>query len=161
MMNNNLILNKALLDQGYLLLDFPLEETVRDLVIKKDWIHLDLYFKNQCQKGSTLHSFLNSILEFQFLEHIIAIRSAPHDEDGIWHDDGSRLLGFSLSLNLDPASISGGELRFKPKSSKDMIEFSPLAYGKIVIFLSGLWGFEHQVGRVKTGERIVIAGWCS
>ena len=161
MMNNNLIKNKTLLDQGYLLVDLPIEEIVRDLLRKRDWIGLDLYFKNQCQKGAPLHSLLESLLEFNCLEHIIAIRSAPDDEDGIWHDDGSRLLGFSLSLNLDPTSIVGGALRFKSKTSSELVEFLPQPFGKIVIFLSGLWGYEHQVGRVDAGERIVIAGWCS
>ena len=160
-MDSSLIKNKLLLTQGYVLLDFPLEEEVRDLLINRDWINLDLYFKNQCLKGSALHLFLSTLVEFNSLEHIIAIRTSPHDEEGIWHDDGSRLLGFSLSLNLDPASIFGGELRFKPKDSPEISEFPPQSYGKIVVFLSGLWGYEHQVGRVKSGERIVIAGWCS
>ena len=160
-MNNNLIKNKTLLEQGYLLLDFPIDEVARDLLIKKDWINLDLYFKNECQKDGGLHSFLADLFEFSSLEHIIAIRTSPDDEDGIWHDDGSRLLGFSLSLNLSPASITGGILRFKAKDSSQLVEFSPQPFGKIVIFLSGLWGYEHQVSRVSSGERIVIAGWCS
>jgi len=49
--------------------------------------------------------FFQSILDFQFCEHIIAIRKAPGDEEGIWHDDGSRSLGFSLSLNLNHIKI--------------------------------------------------------
>ena len=156
-----MIKNTELLEHGFVLTDFPLESRVLELIQNKNWYELDQYFLEISKPNGLLRNFLAEYLEFETLEHIIAIRSAPEDEDGIWHDDGSRFLGFSLSLNLNPATISGGELRFKRKDSKQMEVFTPLAYGKIVLFLSGIYGYEHMVSEVTMGQRVVIAGWCS
>ena len=156
-----MINNKRLLENGFLKLDFPLPPLVLDLVQNKKWYELDYYFLEISKKDGLLHKFLSSYLDFELLEHIIAIRKSPDDEDGIWHDDGSRFLGFSLSLNINHNSIAGGELRFKRKDSSLTEIFHPLPYGQIVLFLSGVYGYEHMVSAVTTGERIVIAGWCS
>lgn len=156
-----MIKNQDLLDNGFVIADFPLEPKVLNFLLKKEWFELDQYFLEISKKGGLLREFLLKYLDFETLEHIIAIRKAPDDEDGIWHDDGSRFLGFSLSLNLDHANILGGELRFKRKDSPQMEVFQPLAYGKIVLFLSGIYGYEHMVSEVTNGQRIVIAGWCN
>ena len=153
--------NLNLEQNGYLLTQFPLDKCVSEYVLKRQWNELDRHLLEISKPGGSLYSFLQDYLDFNFLEHIIAIRSAPGDDEGIWHDDGSRLLGFSLSLNIEPSSIAGGELRFKAKDSRDMERFSPLPFGQIVLFLTGVFGYEHQVGAVTQGERIVIAGWCS
>ncbi len=156
-----MIKNKDLQEFGFIVLDFPLEEIVLKLLIKKSWKELDQYFLNISKPNGLLRNFLNQYLDFATLEHIIAIRSAPDDEDGIWHDDGSRFLGFSLSLNRNHENIIGGELHFKKKESTHTEIFTPLPYGKIVLFLSGIHGYEHMVSAVTSQERIVIAGWCS
>ncbi|MBC7429352.1 MAG: 2OG-Fe(II) oxygenase [Bacteriovorax sp.] len=156
-----MIKNAELLEHGFVLVDFPIELIVRDFVEQKNWLALDQYFLKISKPDGILRNFLAEYLDFETLEHIIAIRSAPDDEDGIWHDDGSRFLGFSLSLNLDHTNILGGELRFKKKESAQMEVFHPLAYGKIILFLSGIFGFEHMVSEVTKDQRIVIAGWCS
>jgi predicted 2-oxoglutarate/Fe(II)-dependent dioxygenase YbiX len=156
-----LIIDKILLEQGYLVADFPLPESIQTFVIEKNWKALDDYFLEISRPNNQLNIFLSQYLKFNFLEHIIAIRSAPDDDEGIWHDDGSRFLGFSLSLNIAPQSIEGGVLRFKKKNSDSMESFSQLPYGKIVIFLTGVYGYEHMVSAVTKGQRIVIAGWCS
>jgi hypothetical protein len=155
------IKNSDLKEHGFAVADFPLEDCVQKFIQDKDWKALDQYFLEISKTGGLLNSFLSNYLDFKMLEHIIAIRSAPGDEDGIWHDDGSRTCGFSLSLNLAPESITGGELRFKKKDSTLPEIFPILPYGKIVIFLSGIYGYEHMVSAVTKGERIVIAGWCS
>lgn len=140
---------------------FPLEEKVRSFVIEKKWKELDQYFLDISRTGGSLRHFLNEFLDYETLEHIIAIRTAPEDEDGIWHDDGSRFAGFSLSLNLSPEKIEGGELLFRTKGENEAVVFPPQPYGTMIIFLSGLSGYEHKVNAVTKGERIVIAGWCS
>ena len=160
-----MIKNKLLLENGFIVIDFPLSPLVLNLINNENWHELDKYFLEISKDDGALKHFLSDYLDFQTLEHIIAIRSdflddCP-DEDGIWHDDGSRFLGFSLSLNLDPSSIEGGELRFRTKNSSNQKVFAPLPYGNIVLFLSGLFGYEHMVSAVTKGRRIVIAGWCS
>jgi len=155
------IKNKVLLEQGYTSVQFPLEDCVKILLLEKKWKELDQYFLQISKPGGQLRHFFNDYLDYEKLEHIIAIRTAPDDEDGIWHDDGSRFLGFSLSLNLHPETIEGGNLSFKKKEEKDGVVFPPRPYGTIIIFLSGLSGYEHMVSAVTKGERIVIAGWCS
>jgi hypothetical protein len=156
-----MIKNTQLLEHGFVLSDFPLESRVLEFIQNKNWYELDQYFLEISKTDGLLRNFLAEYLEFETLEHIIAIRNAPEDEDGIWHDDGSRFLGFSLSLNLNCESIVGGELRFKKKVDNGGQIFSAQPYGKIILFLSGLYGFEHMVSAVTSGERIVIAGWCS
>ena len=156
-----MIKHQTLKEQGYLLTKFPLDEIIKSLVIEKNWKALDDHFLEISLPGKHLHTFLSQFLDFEKLEHIIAIRSAPDDEDGIWHDDGSRLLGFSLSLNLNPTEIKGGVLSFRAKGTIQSTNFPPLEYGQIVLFLSGTAGFEHMVSAVTQKTRIVIAGWCS
>lgn len=156
-----MIKNSSLLEKGYVLADFPLESVVYDYLRARNWRELDQYFLGISKKPGQLREFLADYLDFESLEHIIAIRSAPEDEDGIWHDDGSRFCGFSLALNLDPQKIEGGNLYFKRKEATQAANFAPQPIGKIIIFLSGLYGYEHMVSAVTGGERIVIAGWCS
>ncbi len=156
-----MIKNQILKDVGFVLSEFPLENCVATFIKDKNWKALDDYFIQLSKPGNALHAFLSTYLDFDFTEHIIAIRSAPDDEDGIWHDDGSRFLGYSLSLNLDHQNIEGGQLRFKKKNSPQTEVFPPLPYGKIVLFLSGVYGYEHMVSAVTKSQRIVIAGWCS
>lgn len=156
-----MIKNAELLKNGLIETTFPLEENVKTLLLEKNWKELDQYFLDLSKPGGLLRNFFNEFLDYEKLEHIIAIRTAPEDEDGIWHDDGSRFLGFSLSLNLFPEAIQGGELLFRLKGKKEVVIFTPRPYGTMIIFLSGLFGYEHKVTAVTKNERIVIAGWCS
>lgn len=156
-----MIKNLELQNQGYILVDFPIESNVLEFVQNKNWLKLDQYFLDISKIDGLLRNVLSQYLDFETLEHIISIRSAPDDEDGIWHDDGSRFCGFSLSLNSNPADIQGGHLLFKKKESNETKIFPAQPYGKMIIFLSGLSGYEHMVSAVLKGQRIVIAGWCS
>lgn len=156
-----MIKNLELQNLGYTVVDFPLDPIILEFIQNKKWQELDQYFLDISKNRGLLRIFLSEYLDFETLEHIIAIRSAPDDEDGIWHDDGSRFCGFSLSLNLKPADIQGGQLLFKKKSSIESNIFPVQPYGKMIIFLSGLSGYEHMVSAVTKGQRIVIAGWCS
>ena len=157
------ILYNDLNENHLIITDFILSEEILCYLKNRDWNSLDNYFLKAEKKSGELFSFLSNYLEFQKIEHIIAIRSSMTelDEDGIWHDDGSRILGFSLSLTLNPELVEGGELRFRDKSSVNYTSIKTQIAGKIILFKTGIFGFEHMVSAVKSGERIVIAGWCS
>lgn len=140
---------------------FPLDPVVIGFLKEENWRAIDQYFLEASRPGGILFSFLSNYLTFNSIEHIIAIRSAPDDEDGIWHDDGSRILGFTISLTEKPEEIVGGELRFKQKSEKDWRSISTRNLGQMMLFKTGIYGFEHMVTAVTRGKRIIIAGWCS
>lgn len=136
-------------------------------LLKNDLQSLDIAYQNSLKPKAFLWSFLENFCKFKSLEGIVAVREAPQDDQGIWHDDGSRALAFSLSLNLEPKSIEGGELllrpRFQFKDNEDTgaTVFTVRPYGTILLFKTGLDGFEHRVTQVTKGKRIVLAGWCS
>lgn len=95
-------------------------------------------------------------------EYIISVRKGPQDieEDGIWHDDGSRLLAFSLSLNINPDLIKGGELLFRPRNDKNNISsLDTRAFGVLTVFATGQEGWEHKTSLVSKGTRVIMAGW--
>ncbi|MBC7429107.1 MAG: 2OG-Fe(II) oxygenase [Bacteriovorax sp.] len=140
---------------------YPLPEKIMADLQNENWQAIDQYFLEAGRPGGTLFEFLRCYLVCDSIEHIIAIRSGPDDEDGIWHDDGSRILGFTISLNLNPELITGGELRFKKKTEQEWQTVSTRKLGKMMLFKTGFYGFEHMVTAVKNGRRIIIAGWCS
>jgi hypothetical protein len=140
---------------------FPLDKFVLAALEKGNWKVIDDYFLMEAKPEGVLYKFLSEFLEFESIEHIIAIRQPPEDEDGIWHDDGSRILGFSLSLSQNHDQISGGELRFRPKGQSDFHSITTRPLGQMLLFKTGIYGFEHMVTAVTKGKRVVIAGWCS
>jgi hypothetical protein len=107
---------------------------------------------------------LREYARFSEIEFIISIRSSLEspDEDGIWHDDGSRVLAFSLSLTIEHQEIGGGKLEIRRRGSPDACGAIPTPpYGTLIVFATGQSGYEHKIGRVERGERIIIAGWCT
>jgi len=152
-----------LFKQGFHLTTFPLPLEVKELVINKDWEGLDKEMKSQTQKGALLYQFLKTFHDFNEIEFIISIRdaSSPWEEDGIWHDDGSRVFAFSLSLTIYPEEIQGGRLGLRPKGEESFHEIPTPEFGKIILFLTGVYGYEHKIHRLTQGVRIIIAGWCS
>lgn len=152
--------------QGYLQKTFlsqtdPAFHQVQSLVLQKNWADLDQFiFKWSLPEGK-LRKFLAPYCTFSHLEHIISLREAedPEQEDGIWHDDGSRLLAFSLSLTL--YAVRGGNLLLRPKGSAEGQSLSTPPFGEMLIFQTGPHGWEHKIERVTYGQRLVIAGWCS
>lgn len=155
--------NPALFLNGFHLSYFPLEEEVRKLVETENWSELDRTFKDLTHKNGRLFKFLQKYHDFSEIEFIISIRDAQNDweEDGIWHDDGSRVFAFSLSLTLEPEKIVGGRLGVRAKGQDSFLEIPTPSFGTIILFLTGLYGFEHKIHQVKQGRRIIIAGWCS
>lgn len=156
-----MIKNPELDAKNIIQVTYPLPALLYDLVEKEDWLAIDQFFLKEELPGGILFEFLSTYLDFSSIEHIIAIRSAPEDEDGIWHDDGSRILGFSLSLTKDYQKTVGGCLRFRPKSEKEYQSIKTRPMGEILLFKTGIYGFEHMVSAVTEGKRIVVAGWCS
>jgi hypothetical protein len=152
-----------LFQNGFHLSYFPLGEDVKELVQNENWEQLDQKFKELVRKDGVLYNFLQKYHDFNEIEFIISIRDARNDweEDGIWHDDGSRVFAFSLSLTIDSKKVKGGRLQVRPKKSDNFFEIPTPEFGGIILFLTGLYGFEHKIHQVKEGKRIIIAGWCS
>jgi hypothetical protein len=152
-----------LFKRGYHLEKFQLPEVVLRYVQEEDWYALDDEFKRLTHKDGGLFQFLSTYHEFNSIEFIISIRDSQNDweEDGIWHDDGSRVFAFSLSLTINPEQISGGRLGIRSKGSSEFHEIPTPGFGDIILFLTGVYGYEHKIHQVTGGRRIIIAGWCS
>ncbi len=156
-----MILSPELLENNIIQRSYPLPDLILEALDNEDWSKIDQYFFAAEGPQGALFEFLKSYVELTSLEHIISIRSAPGDEDGIWHDDGSRILGFTLSLTVAPEEIVGGHLRFRKKGEEKYQSLPTRPLGEMLIFKTGIYGFEHMVSAVTKGKRILIAGWCS
>lgn len=150
-----------LFSRGFHLSFFPLSEEIRDFVRLEKWEALDEAFRRLTSPEGQLFKYLSQYHDFTSIEFIISIRDAGNDweEDGVWHDDGSRVFAFSLSLTLD--EVSGGRLGVKRKGAEEISLIPTPSFGGIILFLTGIYGFEHKIHQVLEGRRIVIAGWCS
>lgn len=146
---------------GHRFINLELPSMVQEWVLAKDWNQLDAWVQQQTQsQGLIGREFAKYLGDFN-CEHILSLRQSP-DEDGIWHDDGSRDMAFSLSLNLKPDTINGGSLMLRNKQTPSVLhEIPPQKYGKMVLFLTGKQGFEHKTCAVSKGERLVAAGWAT
>ncbi len=156
--------------QGYFLTPLDLPTKARQAVMARDWNELDREFRRETQPGGVVFDELSKHGEFSEIEFMISIRSSLEypDEDGIWHDDGSRVLAFSLSLTLDPAALEGGKLEIRKRNSGGSLtekimtrEIPTPPFGTLIVFATGHQGYEHKINRVAQGERIIIAGWCT
>lgn len=148
--------------QGHFAVNQILCDTARKFIHREDWQALDDYFKILTHKDGAIFNFMSQFANFEAIEFIISIRDARNDweEDGIWHDDGSRKLAFSLSLMESPQDIEGGILEIRKKGQKDSFKIGPFEYGNIIVFATGVDNFEHKINKVSLGRRIIIAGWC-
>tara|TARA_R110000868_G_scaffold204946_1_gene453125 strand:+ start:17148 stop:17603 length:456 start_codon:yes stop_codon:yes gene_type:complete len=147
--------------KGHILLNLKLLGPELALVRDRDWQSLDQAAKKWLSPGGKLWSLLTEHAKFSSIEHILALRSGPDDDEGIWHDDGSRLLAFSLSLTLKHESVRGGEISIRPKGETTTHVLTCQPLGTLIIFNTGQDGFEHRVSAVTHGERLVLAGWCT
>lgn len=151
---------KEFLRNGFEIKEFLLPPSVIDSLRTQNWDALDAEMGQLLSPNGSLFELLKQYKEFNSIEHIVAIRKSPDDE-GIWHDDGSRKLAFSLSLTEFPSQVEGGHLFFRKKGSSQTAEIKPQPLGKIIIFKTGQEGYEHKVGAVTKGQRIICAGWCT
>ena len=145
---------------GHVVTQLALPEGAQAFALAGDWTALDRVMREAIEHR--LVPLLKTHKQFETIEHMLALRdgSDPEEEDGIWHDDGSRVLAFSWSLNFF-GSPSGGTLGIRPRGTTDVIELGPFDPGTLVIFQTGIDGFEHRTSRVTHGKRLVCAGWCS
>jgi hypothetical protein len=144
---------------GYL--PFQLElpnKKIMEWIMAKNWKELDRFIGELTQPKGSIFQLAKNIIPIKDSEYILALRQAP-DEDGIWHDDGSRILAFTLSLNAQPESIDGGELELRKKGEQDIQRFPIFPFGHGLFFLTGVHDFEHRVCKVIHGQRIIAAGW--
>lgn len=158
-------LDESLADQlnqdGFTQLKISLPQNMLQALALKDWNLVDSELFNITRPGEILFNHLSNFTTINAIEYIIAIRNSsdPDEEDGIWHDDGSRKLAYTLSLTDDPSSISGGILQFKKKGSKAIANIKTPPLGTLTIFKTGVEGYEHRVLQVTAGVRIISAGW--
>lgn len=154
--------SSKLYDQGSLLLTAPVPPELRALVEREDWNEVDRLFQSLTKPKGPLFQFLNCYHHFEQIEFTIAIRDSAnaHEEDGIWHDDGSRVMAASLSLTLDQ-NIEGGLLEIKHKSKDCYMSYKTPTFGDMVLFLTGEYGYLHKINQVKKGKRVIVAIWCS
>jgi hypothetical protein len=155
------MIDPRLLNHGYFITKLELPQSIFDIVKERNWQELDRQFLIQTQPTGSLFQELRNYLNFQSIEYIISLREAQdqHQVDGIWHDDGSRLLAFSLSLTIDP--VEGGILEFRQKNKNTPKLIETPKYGDMIVFLTGVHGYEHKINQVTKGSRLVIAGWCT
>lgn len=151
---------------GYAKTQLELPSRLSEFVAAKNYQEIDQFFTDALKPQGFLSETLKNYGVFQVTEHILSLRKGDDpldpDEEGIWHDDGSRLFAFSLGLNFNTTSIEGGDLIFRLKGQNDILfRQPPLAYGELFVFLTGIWGYEHKVEAVTKGERLHCAGWLS
>ncbi len=145
---------------GHIITHLALPESAEALALAGDWPALDKVMREAIDQR--LMPLLQTHKQFDRIEHMLALRDGgdPEEEDGIWHDDGSRVLAFSWSLNFF-GQPGGGTLGIRPRGTTNEIELGPFDPGTLIIFQTGIDGFEHRTSRVTHGKRLVCAGWCS
>ena len=154
-----------LAQKGYEFTQIQLPAIVREKILSRNWTELDCAIQKETLAGGVIFEELRKYADFSQIEFIISIRSSLEfpDEDGIWHDDGSRMLAFSLSLTLAHEQVKGGLLEIRKMGSthphSETLPTPP--YGTMIVFATGQAGFEHKINRVSGGERLIIAGWCT
>lgn len=150
-------------NQGFRLENLNISPCVIECIKNSDWNKLDQEFQKLTRPGGAVFELLLNYIYFNEIEFMISIRDSDYEweEDGIWHDDGSRLLAFSLSLTVDHQQLVGGVLGIRRKGEEEFIKIPTPALGTMIVFLTGVHGYEHRIYAVTKGRRIVIAGWCS
>lgn len=158
MYNQSLKIDKC----GYIFTKLNLPSELAKYVQESDYESIDMLFQKLTSNTGDLFKFLSQYEDFTEIEFIISLRDSKNEweEDGIWHDDGSRKIAFSLSI-LDSTQTQGGILEIRQKGSLESSKIPPFNYGEIVVFKTGTSGFEHKINQVTKGQRLIIAGWCS
>ncbi len=152
----------ALLEHGFFVTKIDLPKELLSAVKFNNFQIVDQIMEKLLAKDGDIFNFLKSFFpDQQSIEHIISLRESKNEweEDGIWHDDGSRKLAFSLSLTTKIPH--GGVLEIRKKNAKSSIKIPTPEYGNIIVFQTGENGYEHKINKVIDGKRLIIAGWCT
>lgn len=146
---------------GFTTVHFAPALDIIELVRKREFESIDKVMQDHTSTEGELFKLLSQFEDFDSIEFILSLREAKNEweEDGIWHDDGSRKLAFSLSLTIE--SPEGGKLSFRKKGSSHQLDIPTPTYGEMIIFKTGVSGYEHKINQVTKGSRLVCAGWCS
>lgn len=149
--------------KGFVIDSFPLSPILRNWVRNDEWDKVDQHFKELLAPQGELFNYLQKYFPFTIVEQMLAVRDSQNkwEEDGIWHDDGSRQFAISLSLNENPELIEGGKLGFRKKGEERFEEIATPQFGEMIVFLSGIHGYEHRIHQVKKGRRVILVGWFS
>ena len=147
-------------ESGFCITKIELPNIVREAVIAKDYEQLDKIISTQCIENGAIFELMKQFCSVEKIEHIISLRESINDweEDGIWHDDGSRIMAFSLSLTFDKPE--GGVLEFRKKGVIQSHKIPTPKFSEIIIFKTGVEDYEHKINAVTKGSRLIIAGWC-
>jgi len=154
-------MSKQLETEGFLLSTITIPKEIEQIVDDKNWSTLDeLMFKLTSPEG-VIFQEMAKYCPVKSIEFIISLRDSENEweEDGIWHDDGSRILAFSLSLTKK--TPKGGILEFRKKNQQQCFEIETPKWGQMIIFKTGTSGYEHRIRKVDEGQRLIIAGWCT
>jgi len=145
---------------GFCTVKIELNSDIHHAVMGRDYQQLDKLIAAQTQMDGIIFETLKSYCDVKEIEFIISLREAinPWEEDGIWHDDGSRIMAFSLSLTSEKPE--GGVLEFRKKGAKTSLKIPTPDYGTMIIFKTGIDDYEHKINQVTKGHRLIIAGWC-
>lgn len=146
--------------------DLPL--SWRNLIDQKDWETLYKDCLGALKDGQWLANLVKehskSLFETEEFEWeiMLALREGPQDpeDEGIWHDDGSRDFALSISLNPSPTSYQGGSVLVRPKDNiQEIKELGPLPWGHYWLFATGRYGWDHRTTIVTHGNRLVLVLW--
>lgn len=150
----------ALEKLGYCVVKLTLPETIISAVKDENYNELDRLIRGETQEDGLIFKHLKTFCPLKDIEFILSLREAKNEweEDGIWHDDGSRIMAFSLSLTL--TRPEGGVLELRKKGSKDSYKITTPDFGDMIIFKTGVENYEHKINRVTKGARLIAAGWC-
>lgn len=161
-MDQSKILSQELRENGSVKTSFPLADKIQEFVFAEAWKKIDDEFFKLTRTDGAIFKFLSQYHEFQNIEYTIAIRDSdnPDEEDGIWHDDGSRVIAASLSLTINH-QIEGGVLEIKNKGNGRITAYECPSFGEMIIFLTGEYGYLHKINKVTKGKRIIVVLWCS
>lgn len=160
----------TLKNEGYLSFSLNLPSHWEELVTRENYERLYREALDATKEEGFLYQNLKPLLKEVFQdksfswELMLAKREGPQDEEdeGIWHDDASRSLALSLSLNPEPKEIEGGCLLLRTKSSTGEIKkIETQNWGTLLAFATGKWGWDHKITRVTSGNRLVLVAWVS
>jgi hypothetical protein len=145
---------------GHTQIKLTLPENLKKLILEENYNALDKCLGDLLKEDGLIYQALLPFGTIKKTEYLIAIREEGSDEDGIWHDDGSRDLAFTLSLVLDLQQLKGGILLFREKNNHSNLQrISTPTYGTLTVIKTGKDNYEHRVEKVTSGKRIICAGW--